>query len=282
MSTHIEWSDEVYNPIVGCERVSPGCDRCYAIGVAHRAMQPAHKGLTIRRAGEPTDWTGEVRFLPERLEMPFRWKTPRRVFVNSMSDLFHPAVTVDVLKPIWDVMVATPQHSYQILTKRPQRMAGMLGPEGIGFYAVGRRPLELAVPCPQPNILLGTSVEEARYQFRIRHLQETAAAVRFLSLEPLLGPMPNLDLAGIGWVIVGAESGPGARPMDEGWVREIRDQVVDAGIPFFFKQKVLDRRKVSLPELDGRVWAQFPEVPGDTAPPGDVGSVAGRSTESLQ
>lgn len=221
-------------------------------------MQPAHAGLTVRRAGEPADWTGEIRFLPERLDVPLRWRKPRRVFVNSMSDLFHPDVTVDMLRPIWDVMVRTPQHTYQILTKRPQRMAGMLGPSGIGFYAVGRRPPSLAIPCPQPNIWLGTSIESARYTFRIRHLQQTAAAVRFLSLEPLLGPLPQLNLDGIGWMIVGAESGPGARPMHDDWVRDLRDQAVGAGIPFFYKQKNLNGHKVSLPELDGQSWTQSP------------------------
>lgn len=238
MPTDIEWSDEVWNPTVGCSKVSPGCDGCYAIGVAHRAMQPAHEGLTIRRPGERPDWTGEVRCLPDRLDVPLRWRKPRRVFVDSMSDLFHPDVPAEFIAEVWGVMEVAQRHTFQVLTKRPQRMAQVLGDHDwwesvIGESSPGRHG---RTPPPTGNVWLGTSIELDRYTWRADHLRATPAAVRFLSLEPLLGPLPSLNLDGIDWVIVGGESGPGARPMHSTWVREIRDRCVDAGVPFFFKQ----------------------------------------------
>jgi protein gp37 len=268
MSSSIEWTDETWNPIVGCERCSPGCDHCYAIRVAAREMQPAHVDLTERAHrpaisttsdGSALDWTGEVRLLPDRLEAPLRWRKPRRCFVCSMSDLFHPDVPDDYIAAIWEVMLYANQHTFQILTKRPQRMARL----------VGRR---------LPNVWVGTSVENQRYaDLRIPHLLATPAAVRFLSIEPLLGPVdleaylldepeheelgPRLD-----WVIAGGESGPGARPMHPEWVRSIRDQCTDAGVPFFFKQwgEHDDRRarvgkKRAGRILDGRTWDQMPD-----------------------
>lgn len=227
MSTAIEWTNEVWNPVVGCSRTSPGCDRCYAIGVAHRAMQPAHAGLTIKVPGERVDWTGEVRCLPERLDMPQRWRSPRLVFVNSMSDLFHPDVPTSFIVEVFEVMRSTPQHTYQVLTKRSHRMLEVLNH-----------------PCwdgPPANAWMGVSVESPKYAFRIRHLRAVGAAVRFISAEPLLGPLDLDDddhggLHGIDWVIAGGESGPGARPMHPDWARDLRDQCVAAGVPFFFKQ----------------------------------------------
>lgn len=239
MGTGIEWTDETWNPVVGCERVSPGCDHCYAIGVAHRAMQPAHIGLTVKRRGEPTDWTGVVRCLPERLDTPLRWRRPRRVFVNSMSDLFHPDVPDTFIGGVWDAMARARQHTFQVLTKRPQRMSRYLSV----MYAAGvwRRhdylwcgPTEL----PLPNVWIGTSIESRRYAWRAEHLRETPAAIRFLSVEPMLGhlgcDLESLD--GIHWVIVGAESGPGARPMDLEWARALRDRCTEEGVAFFVKQ----------------------------------------------
>ena len=224
MTTTIEWTDETWNPVVGCSRTSPGCDNCYAISVAHRAMQPAHEGLTIRTE-RGTDWTGEVRCLPERLEQPLRWRKPRKVFVNSMSDLFHPDVPDDFIGQVFDVMMRAEEHTFQVLTKRPQRMRAFvdqwLGESWAQWIG---------------NLWLGTSIESDRYTFRADHLRATPAAVRFLSLEPLLGPLPSLDLTGIDWVIVGGESGHGARPMHPQWVRDIRDRCIDAGVPFHFKQ----------------------------------------------
>jgi protein gp37 len=219
--TTIEWTQETWNPTVGCSKVSPGCDNCYAIGVAHRAMQPAHEGLTIKRAGERPDWNGTVRCLPERLDVPLRRKKPTTYFVDSMSDLFHPDVPSYFINFVWDTMRKCPQHTFQILTKRAQRMRDKLA--GTEY-------------CVAENVWLGTSIESDRYAFRADHLRDTPAAVRFLSLEPLLGPLPSLDLTGIDWVIVGGESGPGARPMHPDWVRDIRDRCVASGIPFFFKQ----------------------------------------------
>lgn len=192
---------------------------------------------------------------PDALNEPLTVKKPTTWFVNSMSDLFHPDVPAEFVGRIFDVMARTPRHTYQILTKRPQRMPGILGPRGCGFYAA-----EGPVPCPQPNVWLGTSIEDGRYAFRANHLRRTPAAIRFLSLEPLIGPVAeHLNLDGINWVIVGAESGRGARPMDDGWVRDIRDRCVEHGIPFFLKQRAtLGGRKISLPELDGQRWAQMP------------------------
>ena len=210
----IEWTDSTWNPVTGCSKVSPGCDNCYAETIS----------LRFGRSKKP--WTPEnaaenVVLHPDRIEKPLTWRKPRMVFVNSMSDLFHELIPLDFLSAVWDVMVRTPQHTYQILTKRPQRIARALGPEGIGFYAV-----EGVVPFPQPNIWLGTSIESWRFNHRADQLRRVPAAVRFISAEPLLdtlyGKRP-LDLTGIDWVIVGGESGHGARPMSGEWVREIRD-----------------------------------------------------------
>jgi protein gp37 len=249
VTTAIEWTEETWNPTVGCSRVSPGCDGCYAISVAHRAMQPAHEGLTIRRPGERTDWTGTVRCLPERLDVPLRRRKPTMWFVDSMSDLFHPDVPNQFVVDVFITMARARRHTFQVLTKRPQRMAELLhDPKfshemyyGLDEFVPGDDDA-LETLCEWqhrdnlPNVWLGTSIESDRYAFRADHLRDTPAAVRFLSLEPLLGPLPSLDLSGIDWVIVGGESGPGARPMHPDWVRDIRDRCVAAGIPFFFKQ----------------------------------------------
>lgn len=258
MSTSIEWTDETWNPAVGCERVSPGCDNCYAVRVAARQMQPAHEGLTV-----DGEWTGEVRLLPERLEEPLRWRHPRRVFVGSMTDLFHPSVPANYIADVFAVMVAAGQHTFQLLTKRPQRMATILRSpafyERVQDLVRHEHHTHMFAGWPYPSIWLGTSIENQRYaDLRIPHLLAAPAARRFLSVEPLLGPVdlsrylvtdeqahhalwagiladpptnPKID-----WVIVGGESGPGARPMHPQWVRDLRDQCVAAGVPFFFKQ----------------------------------------------
>lgn len=242
----IEWTDETWNPTVGCSRTSPGCDNCYAIGVAHRAMQPAHEGLTIKRKGEPTDWTGEVRLLPDRLDVPLRWRKPRRVFVDSMSDLFHPEVPYRFIREVFNTMRCCngmvtangkrmPSHTFQVLTKRPQRMAELAGNRSLGFNP----------DRPPPNVWLGTSIESDRYTFRADHLRATPAAVRFVSAEPLLGPLPSLDLTGIDWLIIGGESGPGARTLDLGWVRDLIAQAQATDTAVFVKQlgRSFDGRK---------------------------------------
>jgi len=251
MATTIEWTrnadgtrGETWNPTVGCSKVSPGCDNCYAIGVAHRAMQRSHEGLTIRRPGERFRWNGTVRCLPERLEIPLRRKKPTTYFVDSMSDLFHPGVPSDFVCQVWEVMGQAQRHIFQILTKRPQRMRSLLS---------------LNAPTPWPNVWLGTSIESGHYAWRADHLRAAPAAVRFLSLEPLLGPLPGMDLSGIAWVIVGGESGPGARPMDERWVRDIRDRCVGARVAFFFKQWGGRFPKAGGRTLDGRTWDEMPK-----------------------
>lgn len=239
MTTAIEWTDETWNPVVGCSIASPGCDNCYAAKEAAGRLSglPQYKGLAVRVDGVP-QFTGEVRCLPERLDQPSRWKKPRRIFVNSMSDLFHPDVPTMFIGSVWDRMAAAQQHTFQVLTKRPQRMSKVLYEWASNGWLWRRGDWMWCGPLDEPpsNVWCGTSIESDRYVWRADHLRETPAAVRFLSLEPLLGPLPSLDLTDIDWVIVGGESGPRARPMHPDWVRSIRDQCVAAGVPFFFKQ----------------------------------------------
>lgn len=242
MSTNIEWTDETWNPLTGCGYVSPGCLNCYAArDTAGRLRNhPAHKGLAVRSHGFPARFEGEIRLLPDRLDQPRRWKKPRRIFVNSMSDLFHPDVPINYVAEVWAAMLATPRHTYQVLTKRPQILAHRLG-------------VWLDVDA-QPGIWLGTSIELDEYAFRADRLRDAPAALRFLSLEPLLGPLPSLSLTDIDWVIVGAESGPAARPMQLEWVRDIRDRCQAAGVPLFVKQ---------LTNPKGRVYKDISEFPPD-------------------
>lgn len=225
MSTTIEWTDETWNPIVGCSKVSPGCDHCYAIGVAHRGLAAQHRGLTVRPADGGTDWTGEVRVVDHLLDQPLRWRRPRRVFVNSLSDLFHPQVSQATIARVFAVMARAPQHTFQVLTKRPQRMAGLLGDAQALLEELHDEADAEAVydQWPLPNVWLGTSIESDQYAWRANHLRNTPSAVRFISAEPLLGPLSSLNLAGIDWLIVGGESGPGSRPMHPDWARQLRD-----------------------------------------------------------
>lgn len=235
----IEWTDATWNPIVGCSRVSPGCDHCYAIGVVHRQMAPQHVGLTVHPEGERVDWTGEVRVVEHLMDQPLRWQRPRRVFVNSLSDLFHPEVERDTVARIFATMMCAERHTFQVLTKRPQRMAELLSDptfrhevrdEAIVHYRGQRASLRPSwwsaaeTPWPLPNVWLGVSIESNRYAWRANHLRETQAAVRWVSAEPLLGPLDQLDLTGIDWLVAGGESGPGARPMHPEWVRSLRDR----------------------------------------------------------
>jgi len=228
VTTGIEWTDETWNPVVGCTHISPGCDHCYAATVASRQMQPAHVGLTVGRR-----WNDTVRILPERLDEPLKWRKPRRVFVGSMTDLFHRDVTLDFLADLWRVMRSCPQHTFQILTKRPQRMRQLLTGESHGMPCPSRP--WVGYSRPLPNVWLGTSIENQTYAWRAQHLAATPAVLRFLSVEPLLGPV-ELDLTGIGWVIVGAESGPGRRPCNNDWVRDIVDWCGHQSVPVFVKQ----------------------------------------------
>lgn len=240
----IEWTEATWNPVVGCSVLSEGCTNCYAMRLAHRlaAMGQSHyDGLTRVSGGRPK-WTGELRLNRSVLRAPLDWKKGRLIFVNSMSDLFHEKVPLSYIREVFAVMEATPQHTYQVLTKRPERLLGVAG----------------NLPWPQ-NVWVGTSVENALVQDRIDILREVPAHVRFLSVEPLLGPLENLRLDGIHWVIVGGESGPGARPMDKNWVLAVRDQCVESGVPFHFKQWGGVNKKKTGRILEGRTWDEQPQ-----------------------
>jgi len=242
VSTNIEWTDETWNPIVGCSKVSPGCDNCYAVGTVHRGLAEQHRGLTVRAEGA-TDWTGEVRVVESMMDRPLRWTKPRRIFVNSLSDLFHPDVSDETIARIFAVMALAPQHTFQVLTKRPQRMADMLSTrlfwKVVASHCADDQTASLSWPYRTaianhqglPNVWLGVSIESDRYAFRADHLRRTPAAVRWISAEPLLGPLPSLDLTGIDWLVVGGESGPKARPMHPQWVRDLRDECTDICCP---------------------------------------------------
>jgi len=219
--TSIEWTDATWNPVAGCTVLSPGCTNCYAMRMAARleAMgTEKYRGLT-RKSGRRAVWTGKIRLDHSALQVPLKWRTPRRIFVNSMSDLFHETVPVGFVQSVWSVMEATPWHTYQILTKRPVRMAEIT-----------------ASLTTLPNVWLGTSVESTEYLNRIDALRQIDAVVRFISFEPLLGSVASVDLRHIHWAIVGGESGPGARPMRAEWVDEVESACRKAGTAFFFKQ----------------------------------------------
>jgi protein gp37 len=229
----IEWTEETWNPITGCDRVSPGCDHCYAERLSTR----------LRAMGSSRYANGfELTLHWDKLDEPLRWQRPRLVFVNSMSDLFHPGAPREFIDRAFAIMAEAALHTFQILTKRPQRAADLLR---------GRR-------LPR-NVWLGTSIELDAYVYRADHLREVAAPVRFLSCEPLLGPLPSLRLDGIGWVIAGGESGPGHRPLDPSWAIDLRDRCADAGIPFFFKQWGGNTPKARGRQLEGRTWDGMPQ-----------------------
>ena len=248
--SRIEWTDATWNPTTGCDRTSPGCDNCYALTLAKRLKAMGAKKYQQDGDARTSGPGFALSVHEDALEVPKRWSSPRTVFVNSMSDLFHPDVPVDFIQRVFAVMEATPRHTYQVLTKRSRRMLDLAG--------------VLSWPA---NVWMGVSVESARYRFRIRHLSEVPAAVRFLSLEPLVGPLGTLGLTAVGWVIVGGESGAHARPMREEWVRPIRDACVQEGVPFFFKQWGGRTPKAGGRELDGRTWDEQPkrsDEPDDT------------------
>ncbi len=250
----IEWTDATWNPVTGCDRISAGCDHCYACAMAKRlkAMGQAN----YQNDGDPrTSGPGfAVTVHPDMLDRPLRWRKPRQVFVCSMSDLFHPDVPDEFIASVFTVMRQADQHTFQVLTKRPLGMADVVirmawrtptraeqqrGATGLQAYLWENSPASHALfggPTVPNNVWLGTTIESDKYTFRADHLRDTPAAVRWLSLEPLLGPLPSLDLTGIDWVVVGGESGPNARPMHPDWVRDIRDRCVEAMVPFFFKQ----------------------------------------------
>jgi protein gp37 len=281
MSSKIEWTDETWNPVTGCTKVSPGCDHCYAERITNRFGGPGAFDQVVLH--------------PERLEQPLRWRKPRRVFVNSMSDLFHEDVPDEYVARVFAVMAESPHHTFQILTKRHGRMRSLLRSDA--FYDLVDREwcgisdwhwgplLQMndlnhgnvgpAGRWPLPNVWLGVSVETQQWaNFRIPALLQAPAAVRFLSCEPLLGPitlaLPSYDavdnvhwdfdaLRFLDWVIVGGESGPGARPMHPEWARSLRDQCTASGVPFLFKQWGGRTPKAGGRELDGHTWDQFPQ-----------------------
>jgi protein gp37 len=236
LNSAIEWTDATWNPVTGCVEVSPGCDHCYAKVFAER-----WRGIP----GHHYEQGFDLKLWPERLNLPLQWKKPRRIFVNSMSDLFHKDVPNDFIHQVFDVMTRATQHNFQILTKRPRRLER---------YTTEFWP-NLA---EHQHIWLGTSIEDNTYTWRANHLRRTPAAVRFISAEPLLGPLDGLDLTDIHWLIAGGESGVGHRPCDPAWVRLLRQQCQDTSVAFFFKQWGGQTSKAGGRHLDGRTWDEFP------------------------
>jgi protein gp37 len=231
--SRIEWTEATWNPVTGCSKVSPGCAHCYAETFAER-----WRGVS----GHPYEQGFDLRLWPERLQVPLRWRRPRVVFVNSMSDLFHEDIPDDYVAKVFDVMVCAEQHTFQVLTKRHGRLA------------------ELAPHLPWPrNVWMGVSIENRRFVQRADTLREVPAAVRFISAEPLLGPLEGLDLHGIDWLIAGGESGPRHRRIDATWVTELRDRCQAEDVAFFFKQWGGRRPKSGGRELHGREWNEMPE-----------------------
>lgn len=240
----IEWTEATWNPTTGCDRVSAGCDNCYALTLSKRLK--AMGVVKYQADGDPrTSGPGfGVATHADALDAPYSWKRPRVVFVNSMSDLFHAKVPLGFIRDVFAVMEDTPHHTYQILTKRARRLE------------------RIADKFDWPsNVWMGVSVESADQYDRVRDLAKVPAAVRFLSCEPLLGPLHNLPLDGIDWVIAGGESGPNARPVEPEWIRDLRDACVSARTPFFFKQWGGIRAKSGGRELDGLIWDEMPEQP---------------------
>ncbi|MCZ0954188.1 MAG: phage Gp37/Gp68 family protein [Rhodospirillaceae bacterium] len=228
----IEWTESTWNPVTGCTKISPGCKHCYAKRMAER----------LRAMGQANYANGfDLTLQPHMLEIPLRWKKPQTIFVNSMSDLFHENVPVPYIRQVFGVMARAHWHRFQVLTKRASRLAEL------------SRELVWT-----PNIWMGVSVENAKYRHRIDELRSAGSSIKFLSLEPLLGPLSDLDLHSIDWVIVGGESGPGARLVDHAWVTDLRDQCQHANVPFFFKQWGGTNKKRSGRLLEGRTWDQMP------------------------
>jgi protein gp37 len=231
--SEIEWTESTWNPVTGCSKISPGCKYCYAERMAER----------LKAMRQPNYVNGfKITLQPQMLDLPLRWKKPQKIFVNSMSDLFHEDIPFDYLKSVFDVMNQADWHLFQVLTKRADRLEAT------------NKLLKWT-----SNIWMGVSVENRDHQWRIDNLRRTQAHIKFLSLEPLLGPLPNLVLDGIDWVIVGGESGPGARPMKKEWVMQIRDQCLLHRVPFFFKQWGGLNKKRTGRRLEGRLWSEYPD-----------------------
>jgi len=238
-TTEIEWTDATWNPVTGCTKITRGCDFCYAERFSER-----FRGVS----GHPFENGFDLTLRPERLRQPLSWREPRRVFVNSMSDLFHKDVPKSFIDSVFDTMEEAKWHTFQVLSKRSSLMVKYLR----GRYGAGLAP---------PHIWLGVSIEDAKNAVRLRHLRTARASIKFVSFEPLLGPIGTIDLTGIDWAIVGGESGPKARPMAEEWAIELRDQCRAAKVAFFFKQWGGIRPKSGGRLLRGREWNQYPPVP---------------------
>jgi protein gp37 len=237
LNSAIEWTDATWNPVRGCTKISPGCKHCYAETFAER-----FRGVK----GHPYEQGFDLRLVPEKLAEPLRWRTPKMIFVNSMSDLFHDQIPDECIVAVARVMAAAKWHTFQVLTKRSERIARLLA-------------TKLAFAALQPHIWWGVSVEDKRYGLpRVNHLRATTAAVKFLSIEPLLEDLGRINLHGIDWVIVGGESGPGARPVGKEWIVSLRDQCRDARVPFFFKQWGGVRKSVTGRKLQGRTYDELP------------------------
>ena len=241
----IEWTEMTWNPVTGCTKISPGCKHCYAMRMAARLQAMGHEKYkgTTRKSGGRYVWTGRVNIDPSSLSAPLEWRRSKRIFVNSMSDLFHEKVPDDFIEKVWKVMAECPQHHFQILTKRPDRMAAMMGRGHL--------------PTLQ-NAWLGTSVESQDVADRVAHLASIESATLFVSFEPLIGRVADLDLRKVHWAIVGGESGPRARPMDPEWVDRLHDICRRDDVAFFFKQWGGPNKKAAGRELHGRTYDEFP------------------------
>jgi protein gp37 len=266
LGSSIEWTEATWNPVAGCTVLSPGCTNCYAMRMARRleSMGQEKYRATTRLSGGRAKWTGKVVLDERSLTLPKTWTKGRLVFVNSMSDLFHDAIPFEFIQRVFSVMEETPQHTYQILTKRAERLR------------------ELSARLRWPiNVWMGVSVESQKYWERVDQLRRTDAHVRFLSLEPLLGQIISMDLDGIDWVIAGGESGPNARPMKLEWVRTIRDACIDQGVAFHFKQWGGVNKKAQGRTLDGRTWDDMPlSTAAGTCQRGSYGRSTGRGSIS--
>lgn len=234
-NSSIEWTESTWNPVTGCSPISDGCKHCYALKMANR----------LKAMGNSRYVNGfNVTLHPDLISIPFSWKKPRKIFVNSMSDLFHENIPLSFIKSVFSTITRADQHVFQILTKRAERLADIAS--------------QIKIPS---NAWIGVTVESGNYLNRIDCLRSVLAAVRFLSVEPMIGPLGTIDLAGIDWVIVGGESGPGARPIEKEWVEDVRDQCLASNVPFFFKQWGGFNKKKAGRLLDGREWSQYPTGP---------------------
>lgn len=243
--SEIEWTDVTWNPVAGCTIESAGCTNCYAMRMAARLQAMGHQKYmgTTRKSGKRYIWTGRVNIDPASLAAPLEWRKSKRIFVNSMSDLFHEDVPTDFIQQVWEVMAECPQHHFQVLTKRPDRMAGLFADDSIAALQ---------------NVWVGTSVESAEVCQRVDHLKQIEGATLFISFEPLIGRIDEIDLRGIHWAIIGGESGPRARPMDEEWVERLFEICRRDDVAFFFKQWGGRNKKATGRELHGRTYDEYP------------------------